>query len=89
MTPIYNPLFEPLTECALRLMTYPGPRHLNELRADPGRTVAADPLVAFAVPAGPRCWRHADPACEPAAVAEATVEDLVDEHCRVVLADPQ
>ena len=80
-------LVEPLAERAIGLIAQPAPSHLDELCPDPCRTVAADPLVALRVAAGPRGWRHADPACEFAAVAEPAVEDLVRQDGCVVRPD--
>ena len=81
-------LFEPFAKRTLRLVTQPAPRHLNKLSPDPGRTVAADSLVAFHRAARPRGWRHADPTRELPAVAEPAVEDFVRQQGCVVRADP-
>ena len=61
--------FEPLAKRAVGLMAQPAPRYLDEEGTDPGRTVAADPLIALHVPACPRGRRQPDPARELTAVA--------------------
>ena len=81
-------LFEPFAKHTLGLVTQPAPRHLNKLSPDPGRTVAADSLVAFHRAARPRGWRHADPTREFPAVAEPAVKDFVRQQGCVVRADP-
>ena len=83
-----GPGMEPPAERAVGLEADPAPCHLQKLGTDPGGSIAADPLVALDVAAGPRGWRQAGPACELAAVAELAVEDLVREQGRVVRADP-
>ena len=77
-----------LAKRAVRLMAQPAPRHLDEERTDPGRTVAADALVPLCVPACPRGRRQPGPARKLTAVAEVAVEDLLLEQHRVVRADP-